>query len=113
MTTTYPSPHGPQEPEQTPPQEIRVSRVVRRNVPSAGQTPIGDNPARPILSTPTAHPVLPDPPQQNGHMRLSTLAANNVDFLPTAALPAHNDDIPVQIEQPQPPVPAQQPKSTQ
>ncbi len=32
-------------------------------------------------------------------MRLSTFAANNVDFLPTIALPAHNDDIPVQIEQ--------------
>lgn len=94
MTTTYSSPHGPQEPEQTPPQEIRVSRVVRRNVPSAGQTPTGDNPARPILSTPTARPVLPAQPQQNGHMRLSTFAANNVDFLPTAALPAQVEQSP-------------------
>jgi len=32
-------------------------------------------------------------------MQLSPFAANNVDFLPTVALPAHNDDIPAPIEQ--------------
>jgi 4-amino-4-deoxy-L-arabinose transferase-like glycosyltransferase len=113
MTTTYKSPQGPQEPEQTP-QVIKVSKVVRRSVPSNGQTPVGDNAARSLRSTPTARPFLPSPPlQQNDHLQPTPLAAKKVDFLPTLALPAQNNDLAMQAEQSVPPPVTQYPAQNQ
>jgi len=90
MTTTYTAPQNPQEPERTP-SEIKVSRMVRRNVAPNGRAAVGNHPSYPIEATPTTQPAVPPitpTPAADGKLRLSAFASNNVDFLPTVALPA-------------------------
>ena len=110
MTTTHTSPPNPQEPEQTPP-HLKVSRVVRRNAALKGyngqQASGGTNPSHPMQPTPPSaslvepvEPVVSNTPQSNGKLRLSAFASNNVDFLPTVALPSARNNASAQHEQP-------------
>ena len=108
-----------------PPPEIKVSRVVRPQTAlngNNGQATVDHHtshsvqPVVPVAQS--AQPVTPTPPidaqvnndatassyrsvdqggRPDGKLRLSAFASNNVDFLPTAALPSANNNAPAQI----------------